>query len=267
MKTAVYGGAFNPVHNEHIAIMRNLLHCGYDRVIALISGNPPHKVCEINSSHRLAMLKMAIKGLDGVIIDDIELRSDDIHYAADVLPIIKSKYGDFTYVLGGDSIIDLHKWSRPQSIMDMCPITVYARGEREHELRSAIDYWRSHGASIKLADYRPKNISSTLIRYLAMLGIYEDVASEVQEYIKLHSLYDNYKDFKEILKLHLKPARYEHCLRTCECALRLNHYCKLNLDYDKVFLSALLHDCGKGSSRFDIIKASKPLKENADEED
>ncbi|MDE6551220.1 MAG: nicotinate (nicotinamide) nucleotide adenylyltransferase [Clostridia bacterium] len=267
MKYAVFGGTFDPPHLEHISIMRHLLSCGYDRVIALVTGNPPHKHCRTDGAHRLAMIKAATAGDERIIVDETELNNPSLRYSADILPILKDKYGDIHYVIGGDSLIDLHKWSRPDSVVKICPLVVFKRGDNDDRLLEAKSYWEIRGAKITLMDYQPRDISSTLIRYGAMLGVYKDVPQEVEQYIRSNSLYSKYDDVKAELKLHVKPARYEHSVRTCECALRLNYYCKLNLDYDKVFIAALLHDCGKGSSQFDIAKANKPLPPDADDED
>lgn len=266
MKYAVFGGTFDPPHTEHLSMMRHLLDCGYDRVIALISGNPPHKSCGTDGEVRLAMLKAAIAGEERIVVDDTELRTQ-LRYSADILPVIKEKYGDIDYVIGGDSLINLHKWSRPERVIKICPMTVFRRGDDGNRLTDAKRYWEDRGAKITVMDYTPRDISSTLIRYAAMLGIYRDVPEKVADYIACNRLYDKYDAIKSELRLHVKPARYEHSLRTCECAVELNYYCKLNLDYDKVFTAALLHDCGKGSSQFDILKSMRPLAPDADFED
>ena len=44
MKVGIFGGTFDPVHNEHIDIVRSIISTlGLDSVIVLPSANPPHK--------------------------------------------------------------------------------------------------------------------------------------------------------------------------------------------------------------------------------
>ena len=44
MKTAIYGGAFNPVHNEHINIVLSAKkELGLDRIIIVPTCVSPHK--------------------------------------------------------------------------------------------------------------------------------------------------------------------------------------------------------------------------------
>ena len=39
----IFGGAFNPPHNEHIAMIKESLKAGLEEIIVVQSSNPPHK--------------------------------------------------------------------------------------------------------------------------------------------------------------------------------------------------------------------------------
>lgn len=61
----IFGGAFNPVHNEHVNIVKYLLTLeGVDTVILLPSVNPPHKECSTSFEQRIDMLKIATSDLE-----------------------------------------------------------------------------------------------------------------------------------------------------------------------------------------------------------
>ena len=268
VKYVIYGGTFNPPHPQHIAIARHALDCGYDKVVLLPSGVPPHKSCFVGAEHRLQMLRIAARGERDMLIDEYELTAGGgVNYTSDVLPVMLKKYPGAHYLIGGDSLIDLHKWHEPEKIIKMCPFLVCRRAGRDEEFEKALDFWRTKGAEISVMDYYPEDISSTLARWRAELGDYRDLDEQVAEYIKKHDLYDDYADIIDRLSLMVKPARLAHCKRTCECAVMLNIKLRLGLDNEKVFLAGLLHDCGKGSSVFDLNKAKKPLPPDADEED
>lgn len=86
MKYVIFGGTFNPPHSEHIAIARHALDCGYDKVVLLPSGIPPHKSCGVSAAHRLDMLELAARGVENFIIDDYELHTGGINFTSEVLP-------------------------------------------------------------------------------------------------------------------------------------------------------------------------------------
>ena len=88
MKYVIFGGTFNPPHSEHIAIARHALDCGYDKVVLLPSGVPPHKSCGVGAAHRLEMLRLAAQGEEDFIIDEYEIHTGGVNFTSEVLPRI-----------------------------------------------------------------------------------------------------------------------------------------------------------------------------------
>ena len=241
----IYGGAFNPVHNEHINMIKHLLGVkGVEKVVLVPSYNPPHKSCPTSYSQRKDMLNLALEGLCNVEICDYESGSEGKHYTCETLPYLKEIYKNIAFVIGGDSLEALHMWKNPEDIIKVCPLYVFTRGKSK-AFKSALKYWRKKGADIKVCKYEPEDISSTLIRYNAMLGIYENVPQKVADYIRENKLYDTYGDIIEKLKATLLPRTFAHSLRTAKYALYLNYKLKLGISFDKVLLSGVLHDCAK----------------------
>lgn len=76
------------------------------------------------------------------------------------------------------------------------------------------------------------------------------------------------KNIKEELKNVLQAKRYEHVLRVCDTAIKLNKDLNLDLDSEKIKLAALLHDCAKNNEEkyFDIYKEKYNLNKNIFEE-
>ena len=245
----IFGGAFNPIHDEHVNMIKRLLTLDkVESVILLPSANPPHKSCDTSFSQRVEMIELALEGLERVEICDIESKDDGKHYTCEVLPKLKDIYQDVAFVIGGDSLEDFHKWKNPQEIIKICPLYVFTRGQSD-KFDEALEYWRAKGADIKLCDYHPKDISSTLIRYNAALGEYDDLCPKVAEYIKSNGLYLKYQAIISKLKDNMPQHTFEHCSRTAKYALYLNYILDLGLDYDKVLLAGLFHDCAKALCR------------------
>lgn len=244
----IFGGAFNPIHNEHVRMIKHLLtRKEVDKVVVLPSNNPPHKECGLSFEHRSNMINLALRGLNNVEICDYESLGEQKHYTCEVLPQLKKKYGNIAFVIGGDSLEAFHTWKNPDEIIKICPLYVFTRGKSKR-FYNALNYWTSQGADIKVCEYEPKNISSTLVRYNAMLGIYKDIDNAVADYIRKNNLYNDYANIVERLKCDIPQKTFEHCLRTASYALRLNYVQNLGLDYSKVLLAGLLHDCAKNKT-------------------
>lgn len=259
MKIAVFGGAFNPPHNEHINMIKYLLDKGFDKVVVVPSYNPPHKKCSVSFRHRRNMLKLALKSIKNVEISSIEQKDQETHYTVDTIPKLQRLYGQFTFVMGGDSLIDMHTWKKPEEIIEMCKIAVFNRGGESQKFVQALKLWRQKGADIQVLDYFPNNLSSTRIRFLIECQVYDNLDKNVGKYIKRHRLYNFYASYIRKLKTDLQPNIFNHSVRTAQCALFYNEVCKLKLDVDKVFVAGLLHDCAKQlveKNKYDVPKDS-----------
>lgn len=241
----IFGGAFNPIHDEHVNMIKHLLSLKEaQKVVVLPSANPPHKSCDTSFDQRVDMIKLALRGLDNIEICDIENKDAAKHYSCEVLPKLKDLYGDIAFVIGGDSLEDFSTWKNPDEIIKICPLYVFTRGE-SNKFDKALEFWRDKGAEIKVCDYHPAKISSTLIRYNSQLGIFDGVCDGVRDYIIENNLYNMYADMIKKLKDNIPVHTFEHCSRTAYYALNINYKLDLALDNDKVFAAALLHDCAK----------------------
>ena len=243
--TAVFGGTFNPPHNEHIAICQAVKsELGIDRIVVLPTSVPPHKSVGESQEDRLAMTRLCFDGT-GVEIDLYEQETAGVHYSVDTLRAMRAKYGDIVFVIGGDSAIDFFKWRQPEVILAENKIAVCGRFGREKELDLAVSRMRAAGGDVAVLNFVGGNVSSTMVRYAASLGVdmTKYVPARVAEYIKAKGLYQNHKGLLDAVRARVDASRYAHTLRTAMKALELN--AGLGLDNEKVFLAAVLHDVGK----------------------
>lgn len=254
MKTALFGGTFNPVHDGHIQMAEYLLSHGYDRVVLAPSNNPAYKQCDNNFDTRCEMLKIAIQGREGMQICDLERDRPKDNYSYITIPLYKERIGEFDFVIGGDSLIDLGKWKNPFQIINQVKLVVFDRGDRQADVDEASKFWRVQGADIVIERFVPKDISSTIVRLESRLGLTRGVPTEVAEYIEKNGLYVDKSirigkklttSLADKLKELTGERTYKHCLRVAYCALKLNSDLNLGLDTDKILTAGLLHDCAK----------------------
>jgi nicotinate-nucleotide adenylyltransferase len=78
-RVALYGGAFDPMHNGHIATIAALLSSGLvDQVLVIPSGDRPDKVANTSASDRLAMTEQAVREF---FSGDSRVSVSDLHAA------------------------------------------------------------------------------------------------------------------------------------------------------------------------------------------
>lgn len=259
MKYGVFGGSFNPPHNEHKNICEMAKkELGLDKIILLPCGNAPHKTNLVPFEQRTEMLSILFGS--EAIIDDIENKIDGLTNSARILPILKEKYGDIVFIIGGDSMIAMDRWIEPIKVMTTCPIAVVSRETRSKELIDAVQKYRGLGADITILNYVGGESSSTMIRtYFELALTPPRIPLKLTEYIVENNLYSTYSALLQEVSKRLPEKRLAHTKEVVLMAIRLN--AKLNLPYNKVFISALLHDIAKYSDKKEIYYDNMLIKE------
>jgi len=132
MRIAIFSGSFNPIHNGHLAIAREVLAQGAaDELWFLISPQNPMK----NSNDlrpqndRLEMVKMAIENEHGMKASDIEFSLSRPTYTIKTLEKLKTRYPEhrFLLLIGGDNLSIFHKWFDYLRILTEFGLIVYPR--------------------------------------------------------------------------------------------------------------------------------------------
>ena len=258
--TGIYGGAFDPVHDGHVYVMRMALcQLSLSRLVVVPTGTAPHKSTRTAYEHRVAMLRLATQDMP-VVVDLIEQHWQGPCYSADVLPVLEQRYGSIVNIIGGDSLCDMPTWHCPQQVMRY-PHAVISRGLPDQRLYDAASFARrQYGAQLTILSGNV-TLSSTDIRLAYRLGfiphrpLCEDaaippllahygVAPAVHDYIVQHGLYHDYAYITDRVPTRISPSRWAHSQQVALMALRLDS--QLGLPEEQVITAALLHDCAKG---------------------
>lgn len=201
VRTAYFGGSFDPPHNGHIALARAVVELDLaDEVWLSAAYIPPHKQRRLSDfADRMAMLKLACRGLKQVfpcgIEDELKLNPS---YTSEVLAELRRRYPEreFILLIGEDMLTSFHLWHNAGELLRDYRIICYPRrdGERASlaELRrrwSAAEAEKLLGTLLN--DLPVYDISSTKIREAVAKN--ENVANcidkEVYQYIKENGLY------------------------------------------------------------------------------
>jgi nicotinate-nucleotide adenylyltransferase len=133
MKTGLFFGSFNPIHNGHLSIANYILDfTEVDELWFVVSPQNPLKDKDILAPdfHRLEMVKLAIpENENRMMVCDIELSMPKPSYTIDTLKALNKKYPekDFILILGSDSLDSITKWKDYQSLLKDYKIFIYPR--------------------------------------------------------------------------------------------------------------------------------------------
>ncbi len=253
MKTVIFGGAFDPPHVEHSNLARFAVeNLSADRLVIVPTYCPPHKSGGFLSyDDRISLINLAFSGVaDKLVVDTIEydraMQGYERNYTSDVLPLLKAKYGDIVYLIGGDSLEHFDTWHLPEEIVKVCPIAVVGRkGYDDVKEKTAYIQNKLGGEFIPL-DYEGKSVSSSEIKALLLLGKKPaGIDEKVYDYVMNNHLADKYKSMIEKLKGFQSKELYNHTENVVLRAIHLNSMHNLKQSFEKVFLGAFLHDNAK----------------------
>jgi nicotinate-nucleotide adenylyltransferase len=115
-RIAVFGGAFDPIHNDHILLAHECLNFDYcDEVWFTPSPSRWDKTRITSAEHRLSMLSLAINDIPAFEICTLELDYPEYRGSYFFLSQLSKKYPDYEIILvvGSDSYPNMLTWRDP----------------------------------------------------------------------------------------------------------------------------------------------------------
>jgi nicotinate-nucleotide adenylyltransferase len=130
-RIGVLGGMFDPVHTGHIEVavaVQSQLQL--DEVRLLPCAIPNHKsLATAGARHRVNMLRLAIEGLAGLLIDERELQREGTSYTVDTLEEMHGLFPHdcLVFIQGDDSFRTLPAWHQWHRLLEFAHICVMSR--------------------------------------------------------------------------------------------------------------------------------------------
>ena len=132
-RLAIYGGAFDPIHNGHLVTIAQLLASGQvDSVVVVPSGDRPDKKIAVSALDRLAMTRLAI---EEAFPNDHRVSVSDIHAIGRVgygtIDLVEHflKQSDIApcVVIGQELLKDLPAWKEISRLRSLTTFLVIRR--------------------------------------------------------------------------------------------------------------------------------------------
>lgn len=127
----IFGGTFDPIHYGHLRPAFELMEAlRLPEVRFMPAGTPPHRERPVASAEaRLAMVRSAIEGQPGFVVDDRELHRDGPSYSRDTLLDLRAEYPtrSICLIVGMDAFLGLPKWYHWREILQLAHVVVAHR--------------------------------------------------------------------------------------------------------------------------------------------
>lgn len=197
-RVGVFGGAFDPPHDAHVALVRAALaQLGLAELRIFPTGQAWHKERTLSAADdRLAMARLAFDAIPGVVVDAREILRPGPTYTLDTLRELQQDLpgAHLVLIVGADQALSLPRWHGFEAILATAIISVANRatatgpsGPFDPGMLAPLP----SGARFEQLQIQPMDTSATDIRARAARG--EDlrglVPTAVARYIDRHHLY------------------------------------------------------------------------------
>ena len=199
----LFGGSFDPIHIGHVEVARaSLEKLNAEKVIFIPAKRSPHKYDDPGASaqDRIEMVTLAIENEKVFRVSPCEVTRAEPSYTLDTLKLFRQEYPadtDICFLIGADTITDLHKWYKVEELMSLCRFcTMYRGGLNRPDfsiLKGVFSSERIDQLQNDIIETPLYDISSTEIRKRLAQGQSADefLNPKVAQYIKINNLYQN----------------------------------------------------------------------------
>lgn len=201
----IFGGTFNPIHQGHIQLARQVLEkLALDKVHFLPCANPVHRGApNVSGRDRLNMIRLAIAAEDRFVANTLELDRGGASFMIDTLRQLldQTQNEPICLMLGSDAFNGIQSWKQANKILDLAHLVVCQRPDVAINRTVYSDHWvqsinclnqKKHGYILPLTIHQ-SDCSSTKTRaqLLAKQSTIQCLSPLVREYIANNHLYEN----------------------------------------------------------------------------
>ena len=139
---ALYGGTFDPIHFGHLRTALEVGEAlGGAEVRLLPAHVPPMRGAPgATAEQRRRMVELAVEGVEGLSLDDRELRREGPSYMVDTLAEVRAEVGEqpICLILGMDAFARLDGWHEWRRLTELAHLVVMNRPGSRPPLEGAV---------------------------------------------------------------------------------------------------------------------------------
>jgi len=184
MRTAIFGGTFDPIHWAHLIVAREAADTfALDRVLFVPAANPPHKETGAGYEDRYKMVELACADDPRFIPSRLEAGREK-SYSIHTIERVKAQpdAGEVFFVIGSDAFAEIRSWYRWEDVVRETEFIIVSRpghaysippGARVHRLETVALPVSSSGTRQMLArGETPNELPPAVARYIRQHDLY-----------------------------------------------------------------------------------------------
>jgi nicotinate-nucleotide adenylyltransferase len=182
MRTAIFGGTFDPIHGAHLIVAREAADTfSLDRVLFIPAANPPLKEAGASYEDRFRMVELACTADPRFVPSRLEGGTEK-SYSIHTIERVKAANGEVFFIIGADAFAEIRHWYRWEDVIRAVDFIVVTRPGHV--------YTCPPGARVHRLETIALPVSSSEIRHALALGENPpELPTAVSHYIRTRGLY------------------------------------------------------------------------------
>jgi nicotinate-nucleotide adenylyltransferase len=182
MKTAIFGGTFDPIHSAHLVVAREAAETfSLDRVLFIPAANPPLKEAGASYEDRYRMVELACAGEPRFVPSRLEEGAGK-SYSIHTIERVTAMNGQVFFIIGSDAFAEIRSWYHWEDVIRQVEFIVVARPGHL--------YVEPPGARVQRLETVALPVSSSEVRKVLARGkTPPELPEAVTNYIRAHHLY------------------------------------------------------------------------------
>jgi nicotinate-nucleotide adenylyltransferase len=187
LKTAIFGGTFDPIHCAHLIVAREAAHkFGIEQVLFVVAANPPHKPGATGAGYedRYRMVELACEG-EALFVPSRLEEGTERSYSITTIGRVRSTQNasdELYLIIGADAFAEIRSWYRWEDVLRSVDFIVVTRPGHEYDAPPGSRVHRLDTVALPVS-------SSEIRRRLAAGEIVSELPKQVLAYIREHKLY------------------------------------------------------------------------------
>jgi nicotinate-nucleotide adenylyltransferase len=185
MKTAIFGGTFDPIHSAHLVVAREAADTfSLDRILFVPSNRPPHKGAHAPYEDRYRMVELACAADPRFVPSRLE-EGQETSYSIHTIERARGldlPWNRLFFLIGADAFAEIRTWHRWKEVVESVEFIVVTRPGHA--------YVAPAGATVHRLETVALPVSSSEIRQALARGeTPPELPPAVAQYIHAHRLY------------------------------------------------------------------------------
>jgi nicotinate-nucleotide adenylyltransferase len=183
VRTAIFGGTFDPIHSAHLVVAREAADAfSLDRVLFIPAANPPLKETGASYEDRYRMVQLACAADPRFIPSRLE-EGREKSYSILTVERVKTADGEVFFIIGADAFAEIRTWHRWLEVVSAVEFIVVTRpghhytcpdGARVHRLETvALPVSSSEIRQALARGETPAELPGPVAKYIFERGLYD----------------------------------------------------------------------------------------------